>query len=88
MADNSERPYVDAQSLTDADTDIYEAIATLEQKGRPVTQGELAAALGVDESAIAEKIRDLTRRGLIVHAESAGEQAFQPARRDWSSDPG
>ena len=34
MTAGSDQPYVDPISLTDADTHIYEAIATLEYTGR------------------------------------------------------
>ena len=79
-------PYVDAQALTDTDTHIYEAIATLEQGGRPVTQAAIAAAAGLDDDTVRQALRGLTERGVLVRTQPADVPVFELARRDWSAE--
>lgn len=84
----TEQPYVDPQSLGDQDMHLYEAIATLEWLGRPVTRSQIGTALNVADDELDEMLRLLTERRLLVRAEqSRGEPAFLPARRDWSAVP-
>ena len=81
-----ERPYVDAQALTDTDTDIYEAIATLEQGGRPVTPAAIAAAAGLDDDTVRQALRGLTERGVLMRTQPDDVPVFELARRDWSAE--
>jgi len=89
MTANQDRPYVDAQAFTDLDTYIYEAVATLEYSGRPVTRGQIAAATDLDDRTVGEVIDVLTEHGVLEQADAAqsGEPAFALARRDWSVAP-
>ena len=80
-------PYVDAQALTDTDTHIYEAIATLEQGGRPVTQAAIAVAAGLDDETVREALRGLIERGVLVRTQPDDVPVFELARRDWSAEP-
>ncbi len=83
----SPRSYVDAQSLSDIDTHVYEAIATLEVTARPVAQADIVAAADLDDETIYETLRGLADRGILVRTESGGAAAFELARRDWSAEP-
>jgi predicted transcriptional regulator len=85
--ENEQPPYVDAQSLSDVETYVYEAIATLEYTGRPATEPEIAAVVDLDDQTVSEILARLTERGLLVRTERDGEPAFEPARRDWSAAP-
>lgn len=87
MTAGSDQPYVDPISLTDADTHIYEAIATLEYTGRPATRDEIAAAANRDDDALDQTLAELTRRGLLVQTDADGQQVFAPAVRGWSTAP-
>ncbi len=82
-----DRSYVDAQSLTDLDTHVYEAIATLEQGGHPVTQAAIAAAAGLDDETAGQTLRGLTERGVLVRTQPGEVPVFELARRDWSAEP-
>jgi hypothetical protein len=89
MAPDSDRPNVDAQSFTDLDTYIYEAVATLEYSGRPATRAQIAAATDLDDRTVSEVVAVLTEHGVLTPAASdeRDEQAFELARRDWSAAP-
>jgi hypothetical protein len=87
VTSDSERPYVDSLSLTDADTDVYETIATLEFTGRLATRRQIAAAADLDEATIDATLRELTRRGMLSRSEQDGEPAFEPRHRGWSTAP-
>lgn len=89
MTSGSEDPrYVDALSLRDVDTYVYETVATLEYTGRPATREQIAAATDLDDHVLGEALDTLTRRGLL--ARSPGEtssETFVPAQRGWSTAP-
>jgi hypothetical protein len=87
MSSDSEHPYVDTVSLTDSDTYVYETIATLEYTGRPATRSQIAAAAGLDEQALDDRLADLVRRGMLTRSDVGGEPAFEPAERGWSAAP-
>jgi Mn-dependent DtxR family transcriptional regulator len=88
MTTENEPPYVDAQSLSDVEAYLYEAIATLEYSGRPATEPEIAAVVDLDDQTVTEILAQLTERGLLVRRlGEQGEPAFEPARRDWSAAP-
>ena len=80
-------PHVDAQSLTDVDTYVYETIATLEYTGRPATRGEIAAAADLDDRVLDETLTALVDHGLLVTADAGGEPGYEPASRGWSTAP-
>jgi hypothetical protein len=84
---DSDQPYVDPQSLTDTDTYLYEAIATLEYTGRPVTRDEIAAAVDLDDATLDQALASLTDRGLLTQAGSGQQLAFEPSGRGWSAAP-
>lgn len=48
MSSESERPYVDAMSMSDREAHVYEAIAAMEYsaRGRPASRSEIKAAGG------------------------------------------
>ena len=84
-ASSGDRPYVDAQSLTGREAAVYEAVATLEFSGRPVTPAEVAASTDLDAGAAGEVLQALTERGVLVRR--PGGEAVELARRDWSAAP-
>jgi len=85
----SDRPLVDAQTLTDLDAYIYEAVATLEQSGRPPTWAEIVAATDLDDETTSQILDELTEHGVLIRVPSDGGERYELARRDWSnaSDP-
>jgi hypothetical protein len=80
-------PWVDTQSLSDADTFIYEAVATLGFSGRPADRAGIAAASGMDDSALDNTLAKLTSRGVLTVSDADGGPEYSIARRDWSSNP-
>jgi DNA-binding IclR family transcriptional regulator len=84
MSPGSERPHADAQSFTDAELAVYEAIATCEQSGRPPTAAEIAAASGLGEATVAEAVQAMTGRGVLLADEATGAARYALARHDWS----
>ena len=78
--------HIDAQSLRDVDTYIYETVATLEYTGRPATRDQIAGATDLDDQVLDEALGSLTRRGLLVRA-GGDDPAFEPAQRSWSTAP-
>jgi predicted transcriptional regulator len=87
VAADSDRPYVDSLSLTDADTNVYETIATLEFTGRQATRRQIAAAADLDQATVDATLAELTRRGILTKTEQDGEPAFEPRYRGWSTAP-
>jgi hypothetical protein len=85
---SGDRPYVDTQSLTDVDIGVYETIATLEFTGKPPTQGQIAAASDLDDTTLGKTLETLTQRHLLVRTDIKGQACYEPARRDWSTQPG
>jgi hypothetical protein len=87
MTGQDGRPHVDTQTLTDVDTYVYEAVATLETAGRPVAQARIAAVADLDDETVAQTLKALTERGVLIRTGPDGEAAFELARRDWSAEP-
>jgi DNA-binding IclR family transcriptional regulator len=87
MGFDSDRPLVDAQYFTDVDAYVYEAIATLEYSGSPVTGAEIVAATDLDDETAGEVLDALTEHGVVRRTRSGTEEAFALARRDWSATP-
>jgi hypothetical protein len=81
-------PPVDAQTLTDTGTVIFEAIATLEFTGRRPSRAAIAAGARLDDAVVARALTEMTASGLLRRAEEDGEEVYVPARRDWSAQPG
>jgi hypothetical protein len=83
-------PYLDAQALTDVEASVYEAIATLEYMGRPVTAAQVTDVTGLDSETVGAIVQALAEQGALVPADgTAGERGeFSLARRDWSAAPG
>lgn len=80
-------PYHDDVSLIGVEADLYEAIATLEFLGRPVSAAEIASAAHLDERDVRETLGGLAERGVVVMTGGDGEPAYEPARRGWSAAP-
>ncbi len=53
-------------SLVGAEADIYEAVATLEFPGRPVTAADVASAARMDADAVQRALGSLAERGIIT----------------------
>lgn len=87
---DSGRPHLDAQALTDVEASVYEAIATLEYSGRPVTAAQVADVTGLDAGTAGTIVQALAEQGVLVPADGpGGEQGeLSLARRDWSAAPG
>jgi hypothetical protein len=81
------QPDADPQRVGDPDLHIYEAIATLEYLGRPVTRAEIGTAASLDGAELDERLGSLTERGLLVRSTESGEPVFTPAQRGWSAVP-
>lgn len=86
MQHRSGRAHVDAQELTDVEAGVYEAIATLEYSGRPVTVAEVVSVTGLDRQTAAPIVHALAEQGVLTPADPAGG-TFRLARRDWSAAP-
>jgi len=80
-------PYVEPISLTDTDTYLYEAIATMEYTGQPVTRDEIKAVAGLDDATLDAALADLTQRGLLIQTTVDGRPVYEPADRGWSTSP-
>ncbi len=88
MTSDSGRPYVDAQALTDLDAYVYEAVATLEYSGRPVTRAEIVAVSDLDDQTASEVLDELTELGVLLRTTAGDEgDVYELARRDWSAAP-
>jgi Mn-dependent DtxR family transcriptional regulator len=87
MGASSDRPYAEPMSMNEVEAYLYEAIATLEYIGHPVTRTEIAKVADLDDATIGQTLRDMTDRGLLVQGDYGGEPAYEPARRDWSVAP-
>ena len=87
MTNRANHSYDDQVTLSGADTQVYEAIATLEFGGREVAAPDIAATTGLDEDTVQETLRTLTHRGMLVVNEEA-EPTYEPAHRGWSAAPG
>lgn len=87
MTADDGRGYVDALSLSDVDTTVFETVANLEYTGRPMTRSEIAAAVDLDDKVLDETLDNLVERGLLVRTEGDDEPAYLPADRGWSTAP-
>jgi Mn-dependent DtxR family transcriptional regulator len=81
------RPPVDAQTLSDATLEIFEAVATLEYTGHSPSRSAIAAAARRDAALVDEALKEMTARGLLTKTDEYGEAVYVPARRDWSTQP-
>jgi hypothetical protein len=81
------RPHVDAQTLSDANLEIFEAVATLEYLGRRPSRSAITAAAQRDETIVDEALGEMTACGLLTRTEEGGEPVYVPASRDWSTQP-
>jgi hypothetical protein len=82
-----DQPYVDTQALSDLDTYVYEAVATLEYSGHPVTREDVMGATDLDDPTVSEILDVLTEHGVLTHRQTKAGDAFGLARRDWSATP-
>ena len=90
MTAPGDQPFADQVSLLGLEADVYEAIATLEFLGRPLTAADITAATGVaglHEPTVLAALRSLTDRGLLAVTDIGAEPAYQPASRGWSAAP-
>jgi hypothetical protein len=81
------RPYVDAQTFTDLDAYVYEAIATLEYSGRPATLAEIVAVSDLDDQTAGGVLDQLTGQGALLRRQGDDGETYELARRDWSAAP-
>ncbi|MGH3301285.1 MAG: hypothetical protein ACRDOK_06250 [Streptosporangiaceae bacterium] len=82
------QPPVDAQTLTDTGTYVFEAIATLEFTGRRASRLAIAAAARLDDAVLDQALTEMTRAGLLSVRQVDGQAVYTPARRGWSTQPG
>jgi hypothetical protein len=88
MAEQFDRSPATALGETDADSNVYETIATLEFTGRPATRSEIAEATGLDRGELDQVLSTLTEQGLLTRGQNLdGEPAFAPSHRGWSTAP-
>jgi hypothetical protein len=83
----AEQP-VDAQTLTDTGTVIFEAVATLEFTGRRPSRSAIATSARLDDAVVDRALTEMTASGLLSRSDEGGEAVYVPARRDWSAQPG
>ncbi len=81
------RPPGDAQSVSAAGLEIFEAIATLEYTGRSPSRSAIAAAAQRDQAVVDEALDDMIAHGLLTRTDAGDEAVYVPARRDWSTQP-
>jgi hypothetical protein len=87
MAGQYDRSPATALGETDAESYVYETIATLEFTGRPATRGEIAEATGLDRGELDQVLSTLTEQGQLTRGNIDGEPAFAPSHRGWSAAP-
>jgi predicted transcriptional regulator len=87
VPERGDPPYVEPISLTDTDTYLYEAIATMEYTGQPATRDEIKAVAGLDDATLDAALAELTRRGLLTQTTADGGAVYEPADRGWSTAP-
>jgi Mn-dependent DtxR family transcriptional regulator len=87
MGTNSDRPYAEPMSMNEVEAYLYEAIATLEYIGHPVTRTEIAAVADLDDSTIDRTLKDMADQGFLVQGDYGGELTYELARRDWRVPP-
>jgi hypothetical protein len=87
MSSHDERPFVDAQRLSDAGTYVYEAVATLEYSGHAVTRSEVMQATDLDDATVGGILDALTDQGVLIRTRAGDGDVFELARRDWSATP-
>jgi hypothetical protein len=88
MAGQYDRSPATALGETDAESFVYETIATLEFTGRPATRSEIAEATGLDLGELDQVLSTLTEQGQLTRGSSLdGEPAFAPSHRGWSASP-
>jgi DNA-binding GntR family transcriptional regulator len=83
----SEQPFADRETIVGDETNVYEAIATLEFLGRPVTLTDLTGATGLTRERVQDALNGLTARGIVTAASEQSESDFEPANRGWSTAP-
>jgi hypothetical protein len=77
----------DSQTLSDADSHVYEAIATLEFLGRAATRDAILSVAALDDATVGRILASLAERGLVRAMTRDGAVVFEPASRDWSTAP-
>jgi RIO-like serine/threonine protein kinase len=87
VAPDPPRRYVDALSMGAEDVRVYEAVATVENTGKPVTRAQIAAIAGLDEQVLDRTLSRLTDRGVLVRTHGAGEPGYELASRGWRAAP-
>jgi hypothetical protein len=88
MAEQFDRSPATALGETDAQSYVYETIATLEYTGRPATRSEIAEATGLDLGELDQVLAALTEQGRLTRGQNLdGEAAFAPSHRGWSTAP-
>jgi hypothetical protein len=71
MDANSNRRSAEPMRLNELEAYLYEAIATLEYIGHPVTRTELAGVADLDDATMEATLRDMTSQGYFSCAGSA-----------------
>lgn len=87
MTARGRQPHVDTQTLSNTDTYVYEAVATLEYSGRQPSREAIAAAAGLGAYQLDQVLDELTSQGLLTVSQAGDELVYEPARRDWSTKP-
>jgi hypothetical protein len=87
MTDRSHQPHVDTQTLSNTDTYVYEAVATLEYSGHQPSREAIAAVASLDDDQLDRVLSELTGHGLLTVSQAGGQPVYEPARRDWSTRP-
>lgn len=83
----SDQPFADRETIVGDEANVYEAIATLEFLGRPVTLTDLTGATGLSQERVEGALNGLTERGIVTEASEKSDSDFQPANRGWSHVP-
>ena len=77
----------DIQAVSDANADIYEAIATLEYHGHRASAAAIIAATRLPESDVTASLATLMAEGLLTTEDADGQRVYVPAHRGWSAVP-
>jgi hypothetical protein len=87
MTRSDEQPMVDDVTLSAIEAHVYEAIATLEFLGYPVTISDIVTATNLDEDTALKMLPALIERRLLRAEKRDGEPVYVPAHRGWSAAP-